>query len=45
MQMSNRADTRQVTGTFTWRFGKVSNQQRKRASSTQEEQNRVGSAG
>jgi hypothetical protein len=37
-------DTRQLTGTFTWRFGKTSqqNQPRRRSSSSQDEQNRVG---
>jgi len=39
-----RPDVRQVTGTFTWRFGKVGqqNQPRRRNSSSQDEQNRVG---
>jgi iron complex outermembrane recepter protein len=39
-----RPDIRQVTGTFTWRFGKVGqqNQPRRRNSSSQDEQNRVG---
>jgi len=39
-----RPDIRQVTGTFTWRFGKTSqqNQPRRRNSSSQDEQNRVG---
>ena len=39
-----RPDIRQVTGTFTWRFGKngQQNQQRRRNSSSQDEQNRVG---
>ena len=39
-----RPDIRQVTGTFTWRFGKTGqqNQPRKRNSSSQDEQNRVG---
>ncbi len=44
----SRPDTRQVTGTFTWRFGKNTqqNQQpRRRAGSSQEEQNRVGQGG
>ncbi len=39
-----RPDIRQVTGTFTWRFGKTGqqNQPRRRNSSSQDEQNRVG---
>jgi len=39
-----RPDIRQVTGTFTWRFGKngQQNQARRRNSSSQDEQNRVG---
>lgn len=39
-----RPDIRQVTGTFTWRFGKngQQNQPRRRNSSSQDEQNRVG---
>ncbi len=43
-----RPDVRQVTGTFTWRFGKncQQNQQpRRRSSSSQDEQNRVGQGG
>lgn len=43
-----RPDVRQVTGTFTWRFGKngQQNQQpRRRNSSSQDEQNRVGQGG
>ena len=39
-----RPDIRQVTATFTWRFGTGAqqNNQRRRTSSSQEEQNRVG---
>jgi len=39
-----RPDIRQVTGTFTWRFGKngQQNQPRRRNSSSQDEQSRVG---
>lgn len=39
-----RPDIRQVTGTFTWRFGKngQQNQPRRRNNSSQDEQNRVG---
>jgi len=43
-----RPDVRQVTGTFTWRFGKngqPNQQPRRRGSSSQEEQNRVGQGG
>jgi len=42
-----RPDTRQLTGTFTWRFGKTTqqNQPRRRNSSSQDEQNRVGQGG
>ena len=43
-----RPDIRQVTTTFTWRFGKngQQNQQpRRRSSSSQDEQNRVGGGG
>jgi hypothetical protein len=41
---SARPDIRQVTGTFTWRFGKngQQNQPRRRNSSSLDEQNRVG---
>lgn len=42
-----KPDVRQVTGTFTWRFGKngqQNQQQRRRGSSSQDEQNRVGQA-
>ena len=44
----SRPDIRQVSGTFTWRFGKTTqqNQQpRRRAASSQDEQNRVGQGG
>jgi len=40
-----RPDIRQVTATFTWRFGKNGQQAaqpRRRNSSSQDEQNRVG---
>ena len=42
-----RPDIRQVTGTFTFRFGKTTqqNQQRRRNSASQDEQNRVGQGG
>ena len=44
MQFRNVPDTRQVTGTFTYRFGKSTpqTQPRRRSASSQEEQNRVG---
>jgi hypothetical protein len=44
MRFRNRPDTRQVTATFTLRFGKSTPQAqpRRRNSSTQEEQSRVG---
>jgi iron complex outermembrane recepter protein len=44
MTFRNIPDTRQVTATFTLRFGKSTpqSQPRRRASSSQEEQNRVG---
>jgi hypothetical protein len=47
MQFRNRPDTRQVTATFSLRFGKQTQQQqpRRRSGSSQEEQNRVGGAG
>jgi iron complex outermembrane receptor protein len=47
MHFSARPDIRQVTATFTLRFGKTQQQQqpRKRTLSSQEEQNRVGGAG
>jgi iron complex outermembrane recepter protein len=41
----NRWDNRQLTASFTYRFGKTNgqgNQQRRRNSATQDEQNRVG---
>ena len=43
----SRPDIRQVTGTFTWRFGKngQQSQPRRRNSSSQDEQNRAGGAG
>ncbi|NOT51175.1 MAG: TonB-dependent receptor [Chitinophagaceae bacterium] len=43
----SRPDVRQVTATFTWRFGKSTqqNQPRRRAGSSQDEQNRVGQGG
>src|SRR5690349_7687281 len=48
MRFYSRPDVRQVTATFTYRFGK-NNQQapppRRRNSSSQDEQNRVGGAG
>ena len=48
MTFSNRPDTRQVTATFSYRFGK-NNQQapppRRRSSSSQDEQNRAGGSG
>jgi iron complex outermembrane recepter protein len=42
-----RPDIRQVTATFTWRFGKNGQQAqpRRRSSSSQDEQNRAGGAG
>jgi iron complex outermembrane recepter protein len=44
MRFNNRPDTRQVTATFTLRFGKSTpqSQPRRRNSSSQEEQSRVG---
>lgn len=46
MNFKNRFDTRQVTATFTLRFGKQTQQQQRRKSgSSQEEQSRVGGAG
>ncbi|WP_121354611.1 TonB-dependent receptor domain-containing protein [Flavisolibacter nicotianae] len=44
MRFQNRPDTRQVAATFTYRFGKASpqSQPRRRNSSSQEEQSRVG---
>lgn len=45
-KMSNRWDNRQVTTTFTYRFGKNGQQnQRRRNSASQDEQNRVGQGG
>ncbi len=46
VQFLGRPDTRQVTSTFTYRFGKnnPSNQARRRNSSPLDEQNRVGQA-
>jgi iron complex outermembrane receptor protein len=43
----NRWDNRQVTGSFTYRFGKINqqNQPKKRNQSSLDEQNRVGGAG
>jgi iron complex outermembrane recepter protein len=47
MKFSNRPDVRQVSATFSYRFGKSNSQSqpRRRASSSQDEQNRVGQAG
>jgi iron complex outermembrane recepter protein len=46
MKFRNRFDSRQVTATFTLRFGKQTQQpQRRRNGSSQEEQSRVGGAG
>jgi hypothetical protein len=46
MHFRARPDVRQVTGTFTIRFGKnTPQQQRRRSGSSQDEQNRVGGAG
>jgi iron complex outermembrane receptor protein len=46
VKIRNRFDARSVGATFTYRFGKVSqqNQPRRRNSATQDEQNRVGGA-
>lgn len=46
-RIRNRWDNRQVTITFTYRFGKTTqqNQNRRRNSASQEEQNRVGGQG
>lgn len=46
-RVQNRWDNRQVTATFTWRFGKNLPQapQRRRGSASQDEQNRVGQGG
>jgi len=45
-KIHNKFDARQVTATFTYRFGKNIQQppQRRRSSATQDEQNRVGGA-
>jgi iron complex outermembrane recepter protein len=46
MHFKNHPDTRQVTATFSLRFGKQTQQpQRRRNGSSQEEQSRVGGAG
>jgi iron complex outermembrane receptor protein len=45
MKFKNRFDSRQITATFTLRFGKQVQQQRRRIGSSQEEQSRVGGAG
>lgn len=47
MHFKNRPDVRQVTATFSLRFGKTTqnSQPRRRAGSSQEEQSRVGGAG
>jgi iron complex outermembrane receptor protein len=47
MHFKSRPDIRQVTATFTLRFGKATQQQqpRRRSGSSQDEQNRVGGAG
>ena len=44
MSFHSRNDSRSVTATFTYRFGKQNNQSapRRRTSGSQEEQNRVG---
>jgi outer membrane receptor protein involved in Fe transport len=46
-RISNKWDNRQVTASFTYRFGKSAqqNQQRRHNSATQDEQNRVGTGG
>ncbi|MDP4264246.1 MAG: TonB-dependent receptor [Bacteroidota bacterium] len=46
VQIHNRFESRQVTATFTYRFGKSTqqNQPRRRNNATQDEQNRVGGA-
>ncbi len=47
-RIMNRWDNRQVTATFTWRFGKNGQQNpppRRRNSASQDEQNRVGQGG
>ena len=47
LKFRNRPDVRQVTATFSLRFGKQMQQQqpRRRSGSSQEEQSRVGNAG
>jgi hypothetical protein len=46
MRFRNTFDSRQITATFTFRFGKpLQQQQRRHTGSSQEEQSRVGSAG
>jgi iron complex outermembrane receptor protein len=45
MHFKNTFDSRQVTATFTYRFGKQQQQQRRRTGSSQDEQSRVGGAG
>lgn len=48
MRFANRPDTRQVSASFSYRFGKTNQQApppRRRSSSSQDEQNRVGSGG
>jgi len=47
MTFKNRPDSRSVTATFTYRFGKSTpqNQPRRRSTSAQEEQSRVGQGG
>jgi iron complex outermembrane receptor protein len=46
MHFLSRPDVRQVTASFTYRFGKpLKEQQRRKAGSSQEEQSRVGGAG
>jgi hypothetical protein len=42
MHFYNQPDLRQVTATFTYRFGKSSAQPKRRTSGSQEEQSRVG---
>jgi iron complex outermembrane receptor protein len=47
-RVRNRWDNRQVTASFTWRFGKTNQQvqpPRRRNSASQDEQNRVGQGG
>jgi iron complex outermembrane receptor protein len=45
MHFKNHPDVRQVTATFSVRFGKQTQQQQRRRGSSQEEQSRVGGAG